>query len=1008
DRYYPSETVKLLFAVVDDKGEPVSNADIRLTIETPSGKHYYLSTRDGSIREGRIGTYYAYFNQTFEEGNYSLFAVAIGNDTNNYIYSNFLVEKNITFQFIRKTPIRIDPLLPPFFSTMKIISLKNVSNFTLQEIVPKEFEILSTENVEETDENKVITWYNLTNESSINYSFTVPIKYPYLYEIKARIIYNNKTYEEARKWLMLTDPPASDEYCTWFEEPLSGHAATGGGNDYSFSPNGRCREDTINCYINEIWVHAWASISSQSGASGGIHYVSVSDGSTTVYPWCRNVGNGQECEAYTCVSGGTNRLSTSCGGSACDTGTYPGACDISSGTFTESDIPFTVHLQSSGNGGGMASYKINYTWCGKDTRPHFISPQAIPQSASWGIRRSFNVQVYDKQGDNIKVYLWHRPYGSGAWILANQTGWLSGCTKSSPCTVNLTYTYNCSERAQSNVWEWFFNATDDSTDCNGNACTRNQTWNFEPQDYPVMTITLEKDKDAITLIKPSPNSVINRSSASTKFILYVEDTVLNKPASGTNGKFWISAYSYDQLEEHPVSSNASGYFVKEFTHYDWCGDTTKYYLGIHKWKMGVKDDTCLEDNITDEMNFTLKGSLSNQILLPDGSTNYTQDQAIPLKGIVKDDCNNDVTDATVYFKLIHGTWVYETQVFYSAEKGAYYKEIYLPSDAPTGWYNVSMNSSKSLHWSGYDFKENAFYLKFAPQLENPTVTPQSAGWGRERNFSVNITDRGSDTVTVWLWEEVPAGSGNWIQIGEPKQCSLCNGVILWWTKNYTCADLNNPSRNFKFNATDTEGNIRETTPQAFSIQKDSLAIDYVSGNESTATPLTPAEFVLRARDLDYPTQTIIEDLYLRFNVTTTSWGGPEKYVGNNKTNSNGYVYFYFIPDADFTSGTRRWYGYVDTLLSACYAYNYSDNFTVYVNVNWPPKYRNEKVNGVTEGASAGWATAWTFEIEVKDGEGDDVNVTLYVDSGSGWKEIETKQCLACSDWTKLTFTTKFT
>ncbi|HDJ96653.1 MAG TPA: hypothetical protein ENG45_01105, partial [Candidatus Aenigmarchaeota archaeon] len=412
DRYYPGETVKLLFAVVDDKGEPVSNADIRLTIETPSGKHYYLSTQDGSIKEGRIGTYYAYFNQTFEEGNYSLFAVATGNDTNNYIYSNFLVEKNISFQFIRKTPIRIDPLLPPFFSTLKIISFENVSNFTLQEIVPKEFEILNVENVEETEENKVITWYGLRNESSVNYSFKVPIKYPYLYEIKARILYGNEVYDEARSWLLLTDPPAADEACIWWEEVFTGHASTqdtNGERSYSWSPSYSCREDTVNCYINEVWFHAWASVGSQSGVSGGIFYESISDGSTTLYPWCRNLGRGQECEAYTCVSGGTNRISgATCGGSTCDTGTYPGACDVSAGTYTEDDS-FTIVFHTSGNGGGISGYRINYTWCGKDTRPHFKDPQVSPQSAGWGVTRTFTVKVYDKQGDNVKVYLWHRP-----------------------------------------------------------------------------------------------------------------------------------------------------------------------------------------------------------------------------------------------------------------------------------------------------------------------------------------------------------------------------------------------------------------------------------------------------------------------------------------------------------------------------------------------------------------------------------------------------------------------
>ena len=99
---------------------------------------------------------------------------------------------------------------------------------------------------------------------------------------------------------------------------------------------------------------------------------------------------------------------------------------------------------------------------------------------------------------------------------------------------------------------------------------------------------------------------------------------------------------------------------------------------------------------------------------------------------------------------------------------------------------------------------------------------------------------------------------------------------------------------------------------------------------------------------------------------------------------------------------------MDTTTSSCYKYNISDNYNVTVNVNWAPKYVNETVNGVTQGATSGWGSGWNFSVNVKNdiGESDDLNISLQVDTKSGFVELMKKNCSACSNtsWTQINFT----
>jgi len=290
-------------------------------------------------------------------------------------------------------------------------------------------------------------------------------------------------------------------------------------------------------------------------------------------------------------------------------------------------------------------------------------------------------------------------------------------------------------------------------------------------------------------------------------------------------------------------------------------------------------------------------------------------------------------------------------------------------------------------------------------LDSLSVTPSAPeGWGVERNFTVTVTDDAADTVTVYLWEK--AASGEWTQIGAPKNCNPCDGTILSWTYNYTCSNFSAESaRNFKFNATDLDGNIKEnSSAPGITLQKDNIQVDYISGNFSTATLFTPAEFVLRVNDTDIGGYVITNTLNMKFNITTDN-DNNSVIDGSNMTQADGYIYYSFLPDGRYDAGTRYWFGFSES--ESCYYDNGSSEYVVIINVNWPPIYQNEKVNNLTSGAIAGWGTEWNFSVTIMDNENDDVNVTLQIYNGTEWNDIEKQECPECGSWTQKDFFTTF-
>ncbi|MCK5021266.1 MAG: hypothetical protein KAS32_29920, partial [Candidatus Peribacteraceae bacterium] len=256
----------------------------------------------------------------------------------------------------------------------------------------------------------------------------------------------------------------------------------------------------------------------------------------------------------------------------------------------------------------------------------------------------------------------------------------------------------------------------------------------------------------------------------------------------------------------------------------------------------------------------------------------------------------------------------------------------------------------------------------------------------------------------------------------PSNPTNCSNTVLEWNDielntSYPCSTYADKTAKFYFVAEDEQAYTYETSIAAgdyldsddsIQFEKADINIEYIAGN-NTYTPGYAVDFKVRTYDKDNESYVFSrptdEHPLIYFNVTTAE-GDMDSFVevNNTRTDGSGFANVSFTPDGRFVSGNQTWRGYLHSS-DLCYVYNESDNFTVEIDINWPPEYVNMTVNNEYTD-SKGWGGGWNFSVEVRDypGEGGDVNVTLQMDTNNGWRNISTQTCAACSAWEQLNFT----
>ena len=204
--YRPGETAGFEIVILDRKGSPVSGAAIKLSITAPDD---VISTF-GEIPETGPGIYETAFGHTSVEGLYYVNVSAVIEGEERFFDTHFLVRSEYEFDIIRTAQGVIDPTMHDRFDvTVDIVSHTDTSAVVIRECVPSVFTVFTDADVARENETTVLTWHRdpVDGRTSVNYSYSVPVVCPRLYELgPIEIGYDDRVFVEAGVWYVAVDP----------------------------------------------------------------------------------------------------------------------------------------------------------------------------------------------------------------------------------------------------------------------------------------------------------------------------------------------------------------------------------------------------------------------------------------------------------------------------------------------------------------------------------------------------------------------------------------------------------------------------------------------------------------------------------------------------------------------------------------------------------------------------------------------------------------------------------
>ncbi|MCK4967548.1 MAG: hypothetical protein KAS12_00710, partial [Candidatus Aenigmarchaeota archaeon] len=509
-----------------------------------------------------------------------------------------------------------------------------------------------------------------------------------------------------------------------------------------------------------------------------------------------------------------------------------------------------------------------------------------PASDGWSKSPfNFTINVTDEDNDTVTVYLYLKK-GSDSWGLYDS--WVCENCNDNQTTFQRNFT-----QYEIDTWQYVFNASDQS----GNVNTSLQSGSF----------TVEKDD--ISFINPTPTTFdINRTSGSSTLSLRIYDE--DNQTYTTN----LSSTSPNEVQFFITNDSAASNWreettdTKNTTHYYFDFDPgCEYVANQQEWKVNTTSDYF---NTNDTKTFTtlyanIYGTLTATQTFPDTSTNYSQDDMIPVNGTLVDDCGTAITGADVYFNITLDSNTYRCPTSGPAtDVGAgVYSCNWDSAGKSAGYYNITMYSNKAYNNPDTDSRQNAFFLISPISLSLETVTPSTAGWGVDRNFSIMVSHYTDVNLTVWHSKGV---SGGPYSIANTTILSNPSNTQADLFKNYTCSDIN--TWFYKFNATDinSEGNAT-TTFHDYTLTKDDIVIgqsfvgnaSYVNRSET----LDPVSMLLAHSVNDTVRNVFINSTQATIYLNVTN-DNAENFttVISNTTNSTGYANFDFLPDCSYSVG----------------------------------------------------------------------------------------------------------
>jgi hypothetical protein len=513
--YLPGEEADIMIVVLDSRGFPVTDADVALHIISPEGKEYFFNTDDTITSETR-GIYHLIFRETNEEGQYILNVRAQGLLTDTQFSSYFEVKNYIMFDILRKAPIIIDPWSGSYTSEIAITSNDYYGLFSYYEIVPSSFAIHEADGAEiiYDNDNIIIAWHDITNGSTLRYSFTAPPISPAVHMLgESYVLYENDTlwiqYKEARPWYIAADPAVYyDPIRTIADGWSSGTGTTHIEIDDGVrQPNVPNTADYVSSAMNanEVSTFGFQNIT-QRGITGITLWVFTGTGNTATY-------------TFSLLQGTTSRCSNTVPG---NTGSEWRSCTWStvSGDLSDMRLNLGAVTRATGGAGTSALVYSAYLEINYDEPPNVTLNSPLNSSIVENSTAVFNFTVSDDTGSTLPSCTLYANF-SGSFAQNNSISSVPNGTWS-VITVN-----NIPE----GPWIWNINCSDNA----GNSAFAQNNYTVRINAHPPSVTNAAFNESEI-----SQGAYINISMTITDYwgIDYAEAAIL--PPNGTERTYQLT------------------------------------------------------------------------------------------------------------------------------------------------------------------------------------------------------------------------------------------------------------------------------------------------------------------------------------------------------------------------------------------------------------------------------------------------------------------------------------
>ncbi|MEM2452751.1 MAG: hypothetical protein QW481_07145, partial [Candidatus Methanomethylicia archaeon] len=459
-----------------------------------------------------------------------------------------------------------------------------------------------------------------------------------------------------------------------------------------------------------------------------------------------------------------------------------------------------------------------------------------PESGGWGEKFSFRVDVYDLQRDTINCSLYVYT-GKNDWLLKGSKIIQNG---QGTCEINVT-NFDCLDINTTQPTRFKFQISDGENVFNTSE---------------ILAPSIGRNDVNLTLIRGN-NSFVNRTYGSTLFTIRVFDLDRSIYPENVNLSVLATKDNYNYQRIGYVLSNSTGY-----ANFNFAPDCS-YNVGIQNWKFEVVDNCYIPLNSSDYIT-TIYGWLRNNITSPKGEKYLRGEQDVILRGQIKDECGNEISQANATFKVrnVNGA-TFTCSPTQEEDFGYYNCTIYSQTHStwPTRGYDVTMESNKTyynINSTTQQFMQGVrgFFLETRPRIWNPQAIPsQDGGWGETWSFKVRVGDYDFDNLVVRMWlrkagQDWSLAAANYSVQGEDVE-------VVFTKSDFTSLDIGNWE--VKFNVTDYPNvdswDKNETLPISFTLVQDDINITLIEGNDTVVNrsiaPLqSNATFSIRIYDTD--------------------------------------------------------------------------------------------------------------------------------------------------------------